>query len=181
MLRSKPAQSGFPSLKGKSVATSALLIARYTTAGALDSSFGSGGVVIEDDTSADDFVGMNGVAILSSDDIVVTGATGGNGWVRRYDADGTRNTTFGEIDLGSLQVLPSVAIDGSDHILIAAGDGIDGFVERYDSDGALDTGFASSGRYETNLLGADALRSVNVLSSGAIVCAGQTFGSVPKT
>ena len=171
---SPPKQKGKRGGGGSSSPTSALLIARYDSDGKLDTSFGTDGFVIEDDTSANDFAGMNGIAVLSDDSIVVVGATAGIGWVRMYGADGGADW---DVSLGSLQVLPSVAVDGSDRILVASGNGTDGIVERYDSNGDLDTGFASAGRYETALSDTTALRSINVLDSGDIVCAGQTFSS----
>ncbi|MCK6460614.1 MAG: hypothetical protein L6Q95_12065 [Planctomycetes bacterium] len=170
--------------KGKS-ANNAVLLLRYQASGVLDTTFGTGGIVVDNYTADEDLLGLNGVALQSDGKIVVAGSVGtalDSGFVRRYNTNGSLDTSFGSggtivINAG-LSVSPSIAVDGQDRILFASGIAGDGVIARFDEDGALDTGFAASGWFETGLSGDDAVRGLAVLSGGSIAAGGQT---VPVT
>ncbi len=77
------------------------LVVRYNADGSLDTSFGVGGFVYESAHSSHETI-FNAVAIQSDGKIVAAGyfvESGGcardQSWVVRYNADGTRDTTFG--------------------------------------------------------------------------------------
>lgn len=172
------------STKGKNAPSTnrAVLLVRYNANGTLDTSFGTGGIVLDNYSAGDDLPGLNGVALQSDGKIVVAGSVGvalDSGFVRRYHTNGSLDTSFGSggtIVIGAdLSVSPSVAVDTDDRILFASGVAGDGVIARYDEDGALDTTFGASGWFETGLSGDDAVRGLAVLSDGSIAAGGQTL------
>ncbi|MEZ5908176.1 MAG: tandem-95 repeat protein [Hyphomicrobiaceae bacterium] len=127
-------------------------VVRYNSDGSLDAGFGEGGVVIEEFANSD----LDGISIAVQADgkIIVAG----QGWigfgatdllVLRYNADGTRDTSFGGgdglvkvagMDVGvDIQLLP----DG--RILITGSTGDSFGVVRLNSDGTRDTTFEPVG------------------------------------
>jgi uncharacterized delta-60 repeat protein len=168
----------------------ALVLLRLDSDGALDTTFGTGGIVVDNVTKDDEVAGINGLA-LQSDNAIVTATmvrdvTSGDGYLddaailRRYDADGSLDTTFGaggttaiagEIDM------PSIAVDDLDRIVLGAGDiGGTGWIRRYDADGVLDTSFATAGEYATGLAASNRIRAVVVLDDDRIVAGGEAEG-----
>ena len=130
-------------------------IARYTSAGILDSTFGTGGKVTTALGSGNDRA--RAVAVRSDGKIVVGGGIGGDFAVARYNADGSPDTSFdgdGNQD-GYVTTTMSSADDTalavafqSDGKIVAAGAAIIGgdydfAVARYSNDGALDTDFGT--------------------------------------
>ncbi len=164
----------------------AVALLRYNADGTLDTSFGTGGIVVDNYTDDNDLPGLNGVALQSDGKILVAGSVGtasplDAGFVRRYDTDGSLDTAFGAggtISISAqLHVSPSIAVDGDDRILFASGTGGDGVIARYDEDGVLDTTFGVSGWFETGLSGDDAIRGLEILSDGRIAAGAQTLGN----
>jgi uncharacterized delta-60 repeat protein len=135
-------------------------LARYTTDGALDTSFGSSGVVVTNFTRGDDV--PFGVAIQPSDGKIVAAGTASfrRFAAARYNADGSLDTTFGgdgtvttnstpDFDIGfDLVIQPS---DGK--IVVAGTAGGRLAAIRYSTDGSLDTTFSSDGQATVNLTG----------------------------
>jgi len=136
----------------------AFAIARYDTAGALDTSFGSGGKVTVDVASGSDFAYAE--AIQSDGKIVVVGSTGSNMAVVRLTATGALDTTFnttGKVTTAfgtgsDTAIAYSVAIQSDGKIVVGgyahiAADGHNEFaVARYNTDGSLDTTFGTGGK-----------------------------------
>lgn len=148
-------------------------VARYTTTGALDTSFGGGkGYVttnISSSPAGNDQV--NAVIIDSSDRIVAAGDAFNGTYttpaLARYTPSGALDTTFNAhgphpgtltLDLGERAVIFGVALDGQGNIIVvgtlnpngsgpfAGGGGSDGvFVARFTAAGALDPTFGSGG------------------------------------
>ena len=136
-------------------------LARYTSNGSLDTSFGSGGKVTTQVGSGAD--GANAVALQPDGKIVATGfsSNGSNDdfALVRYNADGSIDTGFG---LGGKVTTPigsagdtawEVAIQ-PDGKLVAVGSSSSGLTDdfalaRYNADGSLDTGFGSGGKVTT--------------------------------
>ena len=125
------------------VATLQSTLLRYTPAGSLDSTFGSGGMAS---------IAIKQARSLAIDDdgsIVV----GGDFDLARYLADGTPDPDFG--DNGIVDVEPgflvwAVAIDSQDRIIVGGSDFIDldvydGVVARFTPNGGLDASFADEG------------------------------------
>lgn len=170
-----------------------IIVARYTVAGVLDSSFGSGGKTIRDFAGYDD----HGLAVSQQPDgkIIVTGDAqpvefGYDQVVLRYDTDGNPDTSFGS----NGETLTDINSDwngGKDlHILsdgriLVAGYAYDGpstdfTLVQYNSDGTLDTDFGGGGIAVTDFLGGnDIAYGITVQQDGMILLAGVSYTGVP--
>lgn len=164
------------------------VLARYTTSGALDTTFGTGGIVRNASLSA----GINAIALQADGKIVVGGYLPQSGnsnrqfAVARYLASGSLDTTFGSGGIVTTPVGTS-ALDSevygiaiqSDGKIVATGyaDGKFG-TARYNSNGSLDTTFNSTGTVVTVISGGGIPKAVRIQSDGKIVVAG---GSGPST
>jgi len=133
------------------------VLARYTTAGQLDPSFGTGGEVPV-------LAGTNGydyVAVLPDGEIAVAGTTYDQSAsssafaVEEYKSNGTLDTAFGTNGRANTPIGPSgsaagIAVQGKDIIVAGsatnattfAGEGV---VARYTAAGVLDTSFGTAG------------------------------------
>ncbi|HEY0321737.1 MAG TPA: FG-GAP-like repeat-containing protein [Pyrinomonadaceae bacterium] len=169
------------------VTNSDVAVVRYNTDGALDTSFDTDGKVTTD-VSGDDF--GNAVALQPDGKIVVAG-TGNNSpdsdfALVRYNADGTRDTTFNFTGVVTTPVgsgsdeARAVAIQPDGKIL-AAGTGIaigtfDFAVVCYNTDGTLDTTFNGTGKVTTAIgSGVDQAQAVAVQPDGKVVAAGYSY------
>lgn len=135
-----------------------IVVWRYTGAGALDTSFAGQGFVIEGPVTSGDWDDQaNGVAIDSSDRILVTGEsisdTGQAMVLLRFDTDGSLDTSFNTTGVVAFEPVASnfyageaIVIDSSNRILVAGfatgGGGADAAIWRYLADGTLDTTFS---------------------------------------
>ncbi|MFO0969304.1 MAG: LamG-like jellyroll fold domain-containing protein [Gemmataceae bacterium] len=164
-------------------------LARYTAAGALDSTFGSGGIVVSDFSGAGRDDGGWAVTIDSSGNILVAGnvSNGSNTdfALARYTAAGVLDSSFGSGGKVSTDFTGhddqayGVAVDGTGKIVVAGysanGSNNDFAVARYTSAGALDTTFASAGKITTDFAGRDDSGfGMTLDASGRIVVAGAT-------
>jgi len=162
--------------------SSVIGLVRYTSSGALDASFGSGGIV----TTA---IGTNAFnagysLVLQSDGkILVAGASGGSDndfALVRYTASGVLDASFGNggivttpIRSGSGDTAQSVALQSDGKIVVAGASSGDFAVVRYASTGALDTTFGTNGIVTTPIgPGDDRAYRVVVQSDGKILTAG---------
>jgi uncharacterized delta-60 repeat protein len=164
-------------------------LARYSSDGSLDASFGSGGKVT---TAILDSSSAMALAIQSDGKIVVAGSAGPKdafpGFaVAHYNSDGSLDTTFGSGGkatsdfFGTGSVLRAVSFK-SDGDIVAVGSvskgkkGNDFAVARYNSDGSLDTKFGGGGEVFTELSKDedDDAEAVAIQSDGQIVAAGTT-------
>jgi uncharacterized delta-60 repeat protein len=149
------------------------MLARYNPDGTLDSSFGSGGIVVTPVAPGDnnDVITTNGLTIDPAGRIVVTGqanmgagAGGVNLALARYNPGGTLDSSFGSGGIVTTAVAPGdnfdtlvgAAIDGSGRIVAAGAADSGGFVfdlalVRYNPDGSLDTTFGTSGKVTMNV------------------------------
>jgi uncharacterized delta-60 repeat protein len=165
-------------------------LVRYTADGALDASFGEGGVVVTSFTDDSD----TAYALVLQDDgkIVVGGganqgssSSGTDFALARYLEDGRLDESFGTAG----KVVTSIAaysagdtvyalalqeIDGESRIVAAGGDG-DFKLARYREDGTLDAAFGDAGKV-VGLFGSviGAARAVQVDAEGRIVVAGHS-------
>ena len=166
------------------------------TAGDLDASFGSGGLVINDLSPAND-AAIDVIALPSGKSLVggyTTNSQGRDAVVRRYNADGSLDTTFGTngtttIDFKggwneggmALAVQPDGKIIG-----VAASYNPQDFtfpydarwgVARFTANGLLDKTFGASGKVITDLSkGTDSPSGVAIQADGKIVVSGATNG-----
>jgi uncharacterized delta-60 repeat protein len=125
-------------------------VARFTTAGALDTTFGTGGITT---TQVNTLSAIDSLAIDGSDNIIVVGNANNQITIARYTSSGALDNTFGtggiaQPNIGSPAVAYSVIIDGT-FIVLAGSSQINGTKEslimRLTSSGALDTAFNSTG------------------------------------
>ncbi|WP_327141411.1 hypothetical protein [Nocardia sp. NBC_01327] len=168
-------------------------VARYTSDGKLDASFGTGGKVVTDlGTDADH---ANAVALQTDGAIVVAGSMhdavqGDNFAVVRYTADGKQDMAFGDggktvTDFdGQADVANAVAVQTDGRILAvgtSAGttSGDDFAIARYTSDGKLDATFGAGGKVVSDLgTTADRANAVALQQDGKFVVAGSTHDPV---
>ena len=161
-------------------------VVRYTSAGALDAGFGTGGKVTTAIGSGNDY-GYS-VAIQSDGMIVVAGwsfnGTNNDFALVRYNTNGSLDGGFGTggkvttaVGSGN-DIGRSVAIQGDGKIVVA-GYALIGTYDvaavRYTSAGALDAGFGTGGKVTTAVgTGADFGYSLAIQADGKIVVAGSS-------
>jgi uncharacterized delta-60 repeat protein len=172
----------------------AIALAQYTSSGALDSTFGSGGIVTTAVGSLD--ADAAALAVQVDGKIVAAGLAGNavtNVWdvaLVRYNANGSLDTTSGfggstgivTTDIGSSSNYANAVALQADGKIVVAGNAFanpsantsDIAVLRYNTDGTLDTtGFGSPNGYVTTSIGAfDDGFAVAVQSDNKIVVAG---------
>jgi uncharacterized delta-60 repeat protein len=162
------------------------VLARYTTEGALDTTFGSGGIVVTDIAGAGRMDVARAVAIQQDGKIVAVGssyASAGDVYfaLARYNPDGSLDAGFGPG--GAVLTLSGRDVGGASAVaiqqdgrIVAAGEGTldfpsgsDFMLARYDADGTLDSSFGQGGIVLTNPGGAG---GVAIQPNGKIVAAG---------
>lgn len=158
-------------------------LARFTTGGSLDTTFGSGGYASADLPLN---VQSRGVAVGPDDEIATVGLTYGTSAnsdiaIALFDSGGSLDRSFSDDgiarqDLGGYEEATTVEIDATGRILAAG----DHWIARIARDGWLDESFAGDGEARTEIGIAD----LGIQSDGAIVAAGQdraNFGVVRFT
>ena len=172
-----------------------LALARYTSAGALDTSFGSGGKVTTQFSVAPSSAVYTMIDLaldtspLDPNDgkIVVVSRLTTTGYpdvVARYNTNGSLDTSFaggaGYETLSNLNRVPSVAIQADGHIIVAGNHGSGGPMEldRLNTDGSFDATFGSGGIVTVNPANTyySAL-DVTIASDGMILVAGVTLNT----
>jgi uncharacterized delta-60 repeat protein len=163
-------------------------VARYTTTGALDTSFGNGGSVAVsffNKTSTH----LGGVALDSSGRIVLAGNSYSpkiqdNLALARLTSSGSLDTTFGNkgkvLTPLSGSELDAVVIQPNGQIIVAGWGGTSnssasfGLLARYNANGSLDTSFGNGGLVETYLgTGQAVFNALALQSDGKIVAGGK--------
>lgn len=157
-----------------------LALARYAPDGALDSSFGSGGVATGPEVAA------HAVALQADGKIVVAGRFRDSDFALvRYTADGSLDTSFGQsgVRTGPPGEAEALAIQPNGRIVVA-GYGPDPertdtstfILARFDVDGTADLEFGSNGVVRTRIGRTASALAVALEPDGKIVTAG---GSIP--
>jgi len=168
----------------------AFLVFRYLTNGALDASFGNGGIVVTD-FDGDPAAGRDvaGSVAIQSDGRILAAGTG----MARYNADGSLDPTFGTGGKVTTEFAgprsnagaSAVALQ-SDGRIVAAGFALnavgasggpsDFALIRYNADGALDTTFGNGGKVQTEFSSdaTDSATGVAIQGDGRIVAVGST-------
>ncbi|HEX6430837.1 MAG TPA: T9SS type A sorting domain-containing protein [Niastella sp.] len=172
------------------------LVARYTIDGALDVTFGTGGVV-RVNSESNNSARAYGMALQSDGKIVLAGwnwPTTKDFCVMRFNADGTFDNSFGTggkvttpIGSGNDQAR-NVAIQSDGKIVVtgfsvnAAGNA-DYVVVRYTATGALDGSFGTggSGIVITDINGFDIPEGIAISSTGVITIAGTSNSDFQET
>ena len=139
-------------------------LARFTATGALDTTFGSGGIVHI--SYADDSDQASDVALQADGKIVIAGnalvGSTADFLIARLNADGSRDTSFGTAGLvttpfGTLQDFARAVAIQPDGAIVAAGQasastGTDFGLVRLLSDGTFDSSFGGGGSLHRRLL-----------------------------
>ncbi|GGK34871.1 hypothetical protein GCM10008955_31010 [Deinococcus malanensis] len=117
------------------------LMARLTPTGALDPTFGNGGVVIVPELEVGE---VTELLVLSDGRFLVNGSRA----VRRYHPNGTVDTTFA--NAGTLErqengqrYIADIALQSTGQILVLTSNG---YLKRFTADGQLDTSFGTNGQ-----------------------------------
>ena len=169
-----------------------MVLVRFNTDGSLDNSFGSGGVVITDISSADE---GRAIALQPDGKIVVTGQSfnqslgQGSIFVARYDSTGTLDGTFGTsgivlTTIGSVDddaVGKAITIQQDGKILVAGNSNSTGSFHfttiRYNSDGSLDNSFGINGIRITTIGSDSDGNSIAIDQYGNIIVGGKSNGN----
>ncbi|MFA6470066.1 MAG: LamG-like jellyroll fold domain-containing protein [Bacteroidota bacterium] len=158
-------------------------VARYSSGGILDKTFGTDGKVTTAVGSSSDQVYS---IALQSDGKIIAAGTSNNGSqnvfaVVRYDTTGVPDNTFGSngivtTSIGSFYATAyGVAVQSDGKILLAGDANSEIVVVRYNSDGTLDTSFDSDGIVSTPVAGTYAEGKAIILQTdGKIVVVGNT-------
>ncbi|MGI5379127.1 calcium-binding protein [Streptomyces sp. CA-251387] len=149
-------------------------LARYNSDGSLDTTFGGDGKVTTD------LGGYNWgetVVVQSTGKIVMSGPSGDDFTLVRYNLDGSRDATFGTngvvtTDFGTSSAVHDLMLQPDDLIVAGGAAGGDYALARYHADGTLDTGFGTNGRTTTDFGPGDRVRSLALQSDGKIVAFG---------
>ncbi|MGV3658619.1 MAG: LamG-like jellyroll fold domain-containing protein, partial [Prosthecobacter sp.] len=160
-------------------------VARYTTAGALDTTFGEGGLLT---TQSGLFNVGKDLAVQADGKILLAGHSPGGGGndvvVARYNADGTADTTFGTNGIVGLAYGSfgdeawSILLQPDGKILVGGltedGTAEDMLLMRLNSNGALDTSFGLTGKVAASfgLTSHDQAYGMALQPDGHIVLAG---------
>ncbi|MDP6160799.1 MAG: delta-60 repeat domain-containing protein, partial [Acidimicrobiales bacterium] len=163
--------------------TNDFFVARYTSAGVLDTSFSGDGIHVFSMGGVDYLEGMD----LQSDGKIVVGGYSGNDWaVARLTTSGAMDTSFGGGDgitvtnFGGTEEATEVIVASDGKILLggytnAAGNH-DFALVRYTSTGVLDTTFNSDG-VATHDFGSnriDKARAMGIAANGNVLLVGST-------
>ena len=161
--------------------------------GQLDTTFGSGGIVVSDWGAQE----SGWVVLIQPDQKVLVGGCSGDGTgsasdflLARYSDNGVLDATFGTggrviTDLGRADYLSAMALQPDGRIIAGgrSGTGATGkkFLVRYNSNGSLDTSFGNAGTVEVLFLSSgDTLSNLLVQPDGKIVAVGTADSSHPK-
>ncbi len=160
-------------------------LAHFTANGALDTSFGTGGVVT---TAVGTSAAARSIALQPDGVIVVAGysntSTSLDFLVARYSTGGTLDTTFG----GLGYVTTNMGTDSANGLVIqpngqimVVGQSSSSFTAlRFNADGSLDSGFGTSGIVTTAIPGttSSSAGGVAIQSDGKLVLVGQGTYSI---
>lgn len=168
-------------------------IARYTSNGSLDSSFGLGGTTTIDFAGADDQASE--LLLQTNGKLLLIGSTNVDGdrdfALVRLNSDGTLDSTFGNAgrvttDFAGLDDQAFSAVVQSDGKIVVVGSsatamGKDFALARYNANGTLDTSFRVGGKGITDFAGYDdEAVSVHVQPSGKLIVTG-TVGNAQNS
>jgi uncharacterized delta-60 repeat protein len=159
----------------------AFTVARFTSAGALDSgTFGTGGFTT---TNIGNISIIKAIIVDSSDKIVVAGVVDNKITIARYTAAGILDTTFNTTGIlqpsitgVSSSTAYDIGLDASGNILVAGSvvqsGGTNSLLMRITTTGALDTTFNTTGYIIQSISGGSEFYSLVVQSNASIVAGG---------
>ncbi len=138
----------------------------------LDTTFGTGGIVITPDTTT-----IVAIAIQKDGKIIAIGSVSGDFIIARYNTDGSLDTMFGVgglviTDFGPGDSARDVAIQKDGKIVVAGLSSALVLVARYTVNGDLDLTFGSGGSVIADLGAGSVIQSIALQKDGKIVVAG---------
>ena len=144
-------------------------VARYTSSGVLDSSFGTGGIVSLQFTGGP---AGSGVIVLSNGNILLA-----NRNLIQLQPDGQFDTSFGSAGVARTAGFQATALAllPSGKILVTSSQLSGGFLSQYDSNGSLDTTFGIGGQ----LASPGTAPGLALLASGDFVVGGSLTNNAP--
>jgi uncharacterized delta-60 repeat protein len=164
------------------VSDSDFAVVRYTSAGALDNTFGTGGMATANVAGRSDL--GYGAALQVDGKIIVAGRVANSGGANpdigivRFNADGTLDSTFGtggvlrdatsdwdEADEVVVQPDGKIVVVGLTNTTVASLT-----LARYNGDGSVDTQFGSNGRTTSSIM--EVGRGIALQPNGAIIAGG---------
>ncbi|MFB7175853.1 hypothetical protein ACFCYM_34300 [Streptomyces sp. NPDC056254] len=152
------------------------VVARFSTDGTLDATFGNAGKVI---TDLGGFDQASGLALQTDGKIITIGTANDDAdtALARFNLDGTLDTTFGNagtqiVDLGGSDEALGVALQADGKIVTAGAAGTDTVVARFSPDGTLDATFGNAGKVITDLGGFDQASGLALQTDGKIITIG---------
>ncbi len=165
---------------GYSTNGSPIVLARYTSSGVLDSTFGSGGTLSTASPALN--TDVQDVALQSDGSIVVGAEFFSSSELAslaliRYTANGKLDTTFGSNGIVTLAIgnqnthLNGITIDANDNIVVAGDCDGDMVLARFTADGDLDATFANGNGYVTESFASTACAAA-IDGAGNIVVSG---------
>jgi uncharacterized delta-60 repeat protein len=169
-------------------ATRSFALARFTTTGSLDTTFGNGGITLtsfgkRSPGEAHAMV-LYPKAGTANDGKIVLGGNSPGGWtLARYNPNGALDTSFGSAGTASSGngILDGLTLQADGKILAVGVTGTNGnnlIVARYNANGTLDATFGSGGEVISHVGPDSEGRSVAVQGDGKIVVGGR-FTSAP--
>jgi len=169
------------------VSNSKFALARYDTNGALDATFGAGGIVTTAFASSSE---ARALVIQPDTQIVAAGKAGNDFALARYAANGALDLTFdadGKVmtDISTREDAAYALARASDGKLIAGGFAQNGSfnnefaLARYNTDGSLDTGFDADGKVTTPINDESEIHGLT-LNGTKIIAAGSALVSFAR-
>jgi uncharacterized delta-60 repeat protein len=134
-----------------------ILLARFTTAGILDTTFNTTGYVTY---SIGVGATLEGIGTQSTGNIIVAGSAVIDGipnfMLARFTSTGSLDTTFGSngitlTQVGVINIISAMAIQSNDQIVVIGTADDNLTIARYNADGSIDTSFGSSGIFQPNI------------------------------
>ena len=160
---------------------------RYNSNGTLDTTFGSGGIVVTDiyttslgrgnlyqtDAGYDDIA--RDIVIQSDGKIILAGTSNKDFALARYNIDGTLDTSFGQYgvvrtEMGGADYAYNVAVQADGTILLSGDSNGDVAIARYNANGQLDTSLGALNKSPTG----------RFFISGESITVGQTLTAVTE-
>lgn len=158
-------------------ATTDIALARYSSNGILDTTYGTAGI------TNTDFAGASNLAmgsVLQADGkLIIAGNSGNDMVVARYTTSGILDTTYGTGGatttdfFGGTDVGYAIALQADGKALVAGESSNDFAIARYNSSGVLDTTFGTGGITTTDFAATvDSARAMVLQADGKIVVVG---------